>query len=113
MKKVKKYVVESSDTRPGREPKKYDPMTLPELIKYFGYTLEIGHSWNQKIPRNPKTIKSFIKFYNMAIDEKCGGYHRPYLSLIDTKIVEIQEVNDAKDLSDMMDVSREISAKTH
>lgn len=28
--------------------------------RVFGYTLECGHSWNPKINRNPKTIKSLV-----------------------------------------------------
>ena len=39
--------------------------TLEELVKnVFGYTLECGHSWNNKIPEQPKTIKSLIKALN-------------------------------------------------
>ena len=47
--------------------------TLEELIEYFGYTLEVGNSWNSKINRNPKTIKSFISNLSKAYDEKEGG----------------------------------------
>ena len=44
--------------------------TLEELISYFGYTLEVGNSWNPKINRNPKTIKSFISNLQKSYEEK-------------------------------------------
>lgn len=47
--------------------------TLPELIKYFNYTLSVGSSWNSKIEINPKTIKSFVKSLQKAYDEKESG----------------------------------------
>lgn len=44
--------------------------TLEELINIFSYTLEIGNSWNKKINREPKTIKSFIKNLQNSYEEK-------------------------------------------
>jgi len=43
---------------------------LPTLQKYFDYTLECGNSWNPKIKRQPKTIKSFVKNLQMSYEEK-------------------------------------------
>ena len=45
--------------------------TIPELIEYFGYTLECGKSWehergNKKININPKGIKSLVTNLNNA-----------------------------------------------
>lgn len=45
--------------------------TLEEFIKYFGYTLEVGKSWeqekgNKKINLQPKSIKSLITNINNA-----------------------------------------------
>ena len=45
--------------------------TIEELTRYFGYTLEVGASWqyepgNKKIDRHPKTIASLIKNLNNA-----------------------------------------------
>lgn len=45
--------------------------TIPELIEYFGYTLEVGQSWqhekgNKKINRNPETIEELVKNLNNA-----------------------------------------------
>lgn len=58
--------------------------TLEELISYFGYTLEVGHSWNSKIQTNPKTIKSFINNLSKSYDEKESAcYHRTSVSLKD------------------------------
>lgn len=45
--------------------------TLDELIKYFGYTLECGASYqhekgNKKINKNPKSAKSLVDNLNKA-----------------------------------------------
>lgn len=45
--------------------------TLKELINYFGYTLEVGKSWehergNKKINMNPKTIDQLVDNLNKA-----------------------------------------------
>jgi hypothetical protein len=54
--------------------------TLEGLINYFRYTLECGHSWNNKISENPKTIKSFITNVNKSFDETQGGcFERDYI----------------------------------
>lgn len=46
--------------------------TLEHLVnKVFRYTLECGHSWNNKIPEKPKTIKSLIKALNDSAYECC------------------------------------------
>ena len=65
---AKTYTIVIHDyNRPTRE----TSGTLEELIRYFGYTLEKGYSWqwekgNSKIDRNPKTIASLIKNLNNA-----------------------------------------------
>ena len=52
--------------------------TLEELENnVFGYTLECGHSWNNKIPRYPKTIKSLVNALNKSADE-CRRYNDYY-----------------------------------
>ena len=57
--------------------------TLEELIKYFGYTLEIGNSWNKKINREPKTINSFVKNLQASYEEKeASCYERTSIELI-------------------------------
>ena len=57
--------------------------TVEQLVKYCGYTLEIGNSWNPKINRNPKTISTFISNYNKSIDEKQGScYQRDYAYIV-------------------------------
>lgn len=67
MKEPKKYTVKK-DNGKGRET--YYTGTVEELTNIFSYTLEIGNSWNKKINRNPKTIKSFITNINKAFNEK-------------------------------------------
>lgn len=58
--------------------------TLEELIKYFSYTLEIGNSWNRKINRKPKTIKTFVKNLQLSYEEKeSSSYNRTFVYLID------------------------------
>lgn len=52
--------------------------TIEELIKnVFGYTLECGHSWNNKIPEEPKTIKKLVKALNDSAYE-CNCYYDSY-----------------------------------
>lgn len=49
--------------------------TLPELIEYFGYTLECGASYNPKINRNPKSVKGLVSALNKSVDEtQCGSF---------------------------------------
>lgn len=49
--------------------------TLPELIEYFGYTLEAGASYNRQINRKPKTVKGLVSALNKAVDElQCGSF---------------------------------------
>lgn len=57
--------------------------TVEELTKYFSYTLEVGYSWNKKINRHPKTIKSFISNINKSFAEReAACYTRTYVELI-------------------------------
>ena len=81
MAKVEK-MYQVKKTRNGRET--IFEGTLSLLIDgVFGYTLECGNSWNKKIPRHPKTIKSLIKAINDSYDETEGGYIRSYVELAD------------------------------
>jgi ribosomal protein L17 len=48
----------------------------------FGYTLECGASWNQKINHNPKSISALITAINKSYNETEGGYTRSYVELI-------------------------------
>jgi len=51
--------------------------TVEELTKYFGYTLEVGHSYNQKISRHPRTAASLVSNLNKAVAEKMRGSYDP------------------------------------
>ncbi len=51
--------------------------TLEELTQYFGYTLECGHSWNPKINKNPKNLKSLISNINKSYKETQGSCYDP------------------------------------
>jgi hypothetical protein len=52
--------------------------TLEDLKTHvFGYLLECGHSWNNKIPESPKTVKSLIKALNDSAYE-CNKYYDHY-----------------------------------
>ena len=42
--------------------------TLERLIKVFSYTLECGNSWDNKISRQPKTIKSLMNCLSRSAD---------------------------------------------
>lgn len=46
----------------------------------FGYSLECGHSWNSKIPRFPKTIKSLINALNDSA-YTCRRYFDSYVAV--------------------------------
>lgn len=55
---------------------------LAYLLNYFSYTLECGNSWNKKINRYPKTIKSFIKNLQASYEEKeAACYNRTFVEL--------------------------------
>ena len=56
--------------------------TLEELISYFGYTLEVGNSWNKKINREPKTIKALISSLEKSFAEIEGGFDRTSVRLL-------------------------------
>lgn len=57
--------------------------TVEELTNYFSYTLEIGNSWNKKINKNPKTIKSLItNVQNSYYEKEASCYERTYIQLI-------------------------------
>ena len=47
------------------------------LKNVFGYSLECGNSWNNKIPTNPKTVKSLVKALNDSAYE-CNRYSDSY-----------------------------------
>ena len=60
--------------------------TIEELKSYFGYTLEIGRSWNRKIkhPNEIKTIKQFITALEKSYDEKeANCYIRTSVSYVE------------------------------
>jgi hypothetical protein len=56
--------------------------TLPELIKYFSYTLECGQSWNKKINRCPKTIAKLVSNVQASFEEtEAACYERTLIEL--------------------------------
>lgn len=55
--------------------------TLAELIEYFGYTLECGHSWNCKLQLQPKTAKSLVSTLNKCISETCRHFDPDWYEL--------------------------------
>jgi hypothetical protein len=62
------------------------PHTIDELKQYFGYTLEIGRSWNRKIkhPSEIKTIKQLMTALEKSYEEKeANCYARTSLTLIE------------------------------
>ncbi len=55
--------------------------TVEELVEYFGYTLERGHSWNRKLQRRPKTAKSLVSTLNKCVSETCNQYDPDWYEL--------------------------------
>jgi len=64
----KVYKVKVSRCSISRSSERITEGTLEELTKYFGYTLEVGNSWNSKINTKPKTIKSLISNVQKSVD---------------------------------------------
>lgn len=64
----------------GRNSYYYQTGTLAELIKAYGYTLEVGESWqhekgNHKINRNSRNVNDLVKNLNWAVDNAASdGY---------------------------------------
>lgn len=58
--------------------------TIEHLVKHvFGYTLECGYSWNNKINPNPKTAKSLITNLEKSEEEIRGGcFNRTIYELV-------------------------------
>ena len=62
--------------------------TITDLNEYYGYTLEVGQSWqhekgNKKINRAPKGIKSLISnLYNAKNNAAADGYSGSYFEEI-------------------------------
>lgn len=83
MKNAKTYIIEKYYARGGRT---YQVKgTIPQLIDYFGYTLECGNSWNPKIPTQPKTAKSLVSALNKSVKETQGGcYNQDFYELVET-----------------------------
>ena len=52
--------------------------TMDEMCnEIFGYSLECGNSWNSKIPRYPKSVKTLVKALNDSAYE-CRRYQDSY-----------------------------------
>lgn len=51
--------------------------TVAELTAYYRYTLECGHSWNSRIPLQPKTAVSLVSALNRSVRETQGGCFDP------------------------------------
>jgi hypothetical protein len=78
-KQVKTYKIQIS----GRRDKVVEG-TLEYLKQYFGYTLEVGHSWNPRITKNPTTIKSFVSNLQRSYAvQEANCYSRTYVSLVE------------------------------
>lgn len=68
VKAPKVYKVKISRSSISRSSERFTEGTLEELTEYFGYTLEVGNSWNSKINTKPKTIKSLISNVQKSFD---------------------------------------------
>ena len=69
----KKYSMLRTDRRGNT--RQIGPHTLKELQQYYSYILEVGNSWDKKVNRFPKTIKTFVRNLNLAVNVACSdGY---------------------------------------
>jgi len=85
MKTEKRYSIKTVKHRMsgGNRESLVENKTLSELIDYFGYTLEVGNSWNRKINRQPKTIRSFVSNLQKSYEEKeASCYDRTHVELV-------------------------------
>ena len=88
-KKTKKVFI--TTVHNGRRTVWYD--TMERMVDdIFGYTLECGHSWNGKIPRYPKTLKSLIKALDNSAYE-CRRYNDYYTQASQEEIQKFFEAN--------------------
>ena len=79
--------------------------SLEYLLQYFSYTLECGASWNSKINRFPKTIKSFLKNLQASYAEKeASCYNRTFVEL-KTETVPITPVQPVSNGCDGVPIS--------
>lgn len=80
MKIQKTYTIKK--TYKGRESETSG--TLEELHKYFGYTMEIGNSWEpKKVKLKCGNIKSFVNNLQKAYDVKeACCYERTFVELV-------------------------------
>lgn len=81
---MKKYTIQTSRSGRGTTDRVSTYTgTVEELTSIFGYTLEVGASYDRKIDRRPKTIKSLMKNLEKSYDIKEGAcYSRTSISLI-------------------------------
>ncbi len=57
--------------------------TLEYLTDYFGYTLEIGRSYDRRILLRPKTIVSLLSNLRKSLDIKEGScYERTFIEQV-------------------------------
>lgn len=80
MKIAKKYIITCRKGTFTTREYKSSPMTLEEAIKYYGYTLSTGKSYerekgNKKINLEPKTMKSLMtNLVNADNNAAANGY---------------------------------------
>jgi hypothetical protein len=87
------------DKGQGRTRVKYVKGTVEDLIGYFSYTLEIGHSYKKSINMNPKTIKAFVKALQDSFSEKEAAiYNRTMVDLV-TEVPADAEASTINDLT--------------
>lgn len=84
---MKQYTIIETRNRRGELKTKEITGTLEYLVQYFGYTLEVGRSWerepgNRKVNTNPKSGRALCTSLNRAVDNAaCNGYSGTFYSL--------------------------------
>jgi hypothetical protein len=76
----KKYTLKIDNDRRGS---RTVTGTLEELTRDFGYTLEVGRSWDRRVNVSPKNIRSFVSNLQRAYEAKEARiYTRTFVSLV-------------------------------
>ena len=69
--------------------------TLDKLVEAFSYTLQCGNSYNNRISRQPKTIKSFLSNVNKSFDAmELRCYDKSYVEIATPEQIKLYKIEE-------------------